>query len=124
MIYTRHSVEPLVCVCSVAQSCPTLCDPMDCSPPGSSVHRIFQVRILKERKKKKRILKKLSFPTPGDLPAPRIKPASLALIDGLFTTAPCGNPTECVDDPTNKNDPLGSVTAHLRYLILPVGDIQ
>ena len=26
---------------SVAQSCPTLCDPMDCSPPGSSVHGIF-----------------------------------------------------------------------------------
>ena len=30
----------------VAQSCPTLCDPMDCSPPGSSVHKIFQARIL------------------------------------------------------------------------------
>ena len=29
------------------QSCPTLCDPMDCSPPGSSVHRILQSRILK-----------------------------------------------------------------------------
>ena len=34
--------------CSVlaAQSCPTLCDPMDCSPPGSSVHGIFQARLL------------------------------------------------------------------------------
>ena len=30
----------------VAQSCPTLCDPMDCSPPGSSVHVILQARIL------------------------------------------------------------------------------
>ena len=30
----------------VAQSCPTPCDPMDCSPPGSSVHEIFQARIL------------------------------------------------------------------------------
>ena len=30
----------------VAQSCPTLCDPMDSSPPGSSVHRILQARIL------------------------------------------------------------------------------
>ena len=30
----------------VAQSCPTLCDPMDYSPPGSSVHRILQARIL------------------------------------------------------------------------------
>ena len=30
----------------LAQSCPTLCDTMDCSPPGSSVHRILQARIL------------------------------------------------------------------------------
>ena len=30
----------------VAQSCPTLSDPMDCSLPGSSVHRIFQARVL------------------------------------------------------------------------------
>ena len=33
-------------LCSVIQLCPTLCGPMDCSPPGSSVHRIFQARIL------------------------------------------------------------------------------
>ena len=30
----------------VAQSCPTVSDPMDCSLPGSSVHEIFQARIL------------------------------------------------------------------------------
>ena len=30
----------------VAQLCPTLSDPMDCSPPGSSVQRIFQARVL------------------------------------------------------------------------------
>ena len=30
----------------VTQSCPTLRDPMDCSPPGSSVHGIFQARVL------------------------------------------------------------------------------
>ena len=30
----------------VVQSCPTLCDPMDCSPPGSSIHGIFQARVL------------------------------------------------------------------------------
>ena len=30
----------------VAHSCPTLCDPMDCSPPGSSVHWILQASIL------------------------------------------------------------------------------
>ena len=35
------------CVCAkLLQSCPTLCDPMDCSPPGSSVRGIVQVRIL------------------------------------------------------------------------------
>ena len=30
----------------VAQSCPTLCDPVDCSPPGSSLHGILQARVL------------------------------------------------------------------------------
>ena len=36
----------LLLLCSVAQLCPTLCNPMDCSPPGSSVYGIFQERIL------------------------------------------------------------------------------
>ena len=36
----------LVCACSVAKSCLTLCDPMDHSPPGSSVHGSSQARIL------------------------------------------------------------------------------
>ena len=40
---------------TLAQSCLTLCDPMDYSPPGSSVHGIFQARIWG-----------LPFPTPGD----------------------------------------------------------
>ena len=35
-----------VCAGSVAKSCPTLCNPMDCILPGSSVHGIFQARIL------------------------------------------------------------------------------
>ena len=35
-----------VCVCVLAQSCPTLCYPMDCRPPGSSVHEILRARIL------------------------------------------------------------------------------
>ena len=33
-------------VCSITKSCLTPCDPMDCSPPGSSVHGIFQARVL------------------------------------------------------------------------------
>ena len=36
-----------VCVCAKSLlSCLTLCNPVDCSPPGSSVHRIIQARIL------------------------------------------------------------------------------
>ena len=35
-------------LCTVAQSCPTLCDPMDYRPAGSSVHGIFQARILEQ----------------------------------------------------------------------------
>ena len=38
-------LEKHVCVV-VAQSCPTLCNPIDCSPPSSSVRGIFQARIL------------------------------------------------------------------------------
>ena len=42
---TPASVVSLSCAQSL-QSCPTLCNPMDCSPPGSSVHEILQARIL------------------------------------------------------------------------------
>ena len=37
-----------VCVCVWAQSCPTLCDPKDCSLPGSSIHEVLQARILEQ----------------------------------------------------------------------------
>ena len=48
---TRSSIKMEIkmasCVCVlVTQSCLTLCDPMDCSPPGFSVHGILQERIL------------------------------------------------------------------------------
>ena len=36
----------VLCCVLVTQSCPTVCDPMDCSPTGFSVNRIFQARIL------------------------------------------------------------------------------
>ena len=43
----KYPLNPSVCVLVlVAQSCPTLCDPRDSSPPGSSVHAILQARIL------------------------------------------------------------------------------
>ena len=43
----QSSPAPLcdVWACVRAQLCPTLCDPMDCSPPGSSVHGFLQARI-------------------------------------------------------------------------------
>ena len=49
--YIMSSLFVCVCVCVcvcvlVTQSCPTLCDPMDCNPPGFSVHGILQARIL------------------------------------------------------------------------------
>ena len=51
------------CCCLVAQLCLTVCDPMNCGPPGSSVHGILQARILE-----------LPFPPPGDLPSPGTEP--------------------------------------------------
>ena len=60
----------------VTQLCPTLGDPMDCSLPGSSIHGISQARILSG----------LTFPSPGNLPNPRIKPMSPVLADSFFTT--------------------------------------
>ena len=53
----------------VAESCPTLCDPMDCSLPGFSIHGIFQARVLGG----------LPFPSPGDLPDPGIELGSPAV---------------------------------------------
>jgi len=66
-------IHPIVVVL-VTQSCPTLCDTMDCTAPGSSVHGIFQARILEW----------VAFPFPGDLADPRIKPESPALQADFF----------------------------------------
>ena len=49
------------------QLCPTLCDPVDCSLPGSSVHGILQAKILEW----------VPYPPPGDLPDSGIEPVSL-----------------------------------------------
>ena len=74
-----HYINLHLCVwvsAKLPQSCPTLWDPMDCSRPGSSVHGIFQARILE--------WVALAFPKP------RIKPASLvssALTGGFITTS-------------------------------------
>ena len=39
-------MSSVIKVCLLAQSCLILCDPMDCTPLGSSVHAIFQARVL------------------------------------------------------------------------------
>ena len=75
-----------VCVCKVAQSCPTLCDPMDCSLSGSYVHGISQARIME--------WVAISFSRessdPGTEPVSLMSPL---LASGFFTTAPPGKPT-------------------------------
>ena len=68
----------LICVRAKSlQLCPTLCDPMDCSPQGSSIHGIVQARILEW----------VTMPSSRRSPDPGIEPASLmspALADGFF----------------------------------------
>ena len=66
--------------CIYVKLCPTLWNPMDDSLPGSSVHGIFQARILEL----------LPFPTPGDLPGTGIETTSLVspgLAGRFFTTS-------------------------------------
>ena len=68
----------LIPVGLVAQSCPALCDPMDCNLLGSSVHGILQARNTG-----------VAFLPPEDLPNPGVEPASLsspALAGGFFTS--------------------------------------
>ena len=63
-----------ICACVHTWSCLALSDPMDCNPPGY----------------KQKYWGGLPFPSPGDLPNPEIKPASLtspALAVGLFATS-------------------------------------
>ena len=71
--------------CIHAQLCLTLCNPMDYSRPGSSVHGISQARILEWA----------AFPIPGDLPNPGIRLCifmSRALTGGFYTIVPTGKP--------------------------------
>ena len=58
-----------------AQSGLTLCYPMDCSLPRSSIREIFQARILEW----------VAFPPLGDLPDPGIEPVSPALAGGFLS---------------------------------------
>ena len=68
-----------------AQSCPAFGEPMDCSPPGSSVHGIFRQEYWSD----------LPFPSLGDVPNPGIELTSAAsppLAGRFFTPVPLGKP--------------------------------
>ena len=83
LIYTMLCVKSL-------QSCLTLCDPMDCSPPGSSVHEVLQARI---REWVSHVLFQGIFPHPG------IKPTSLRSLHWQVSSLPLvppGKPCVCV----------------------------
>ena len=79
----------------VSQSCLTICNPKDCSPTGSSVHRILQVGILE-------LLAILFF---RDLPHPETEPTSPALQADSLLPEPTGK--------ANKYNNPHSYTAHV-----------
>ena len=68
----------------VAKLCLTSCNPMDCSPPGSSVHGISQARILE-----------WVDISSGDLPNPAIEPGSPPLQEDSLLIEPPGEPMLC-----------------------------
>ena len=76
------NVHSLFLMIFIVWSCLTLCDPMDYSLPGCSVHGISRQEYWSG----------LPFPPPGDLSNPRIEPTSPALVSRLFTTEPSGKP--------------------------------
>ena len=78
--------------CVRPELCPAPCNAMGCSPSGSSVHGIFQARMLKW----------VAFPTSGDLPG--IEPKSLVLAGVFFTTVPPGKPKHCLIQEPAVND--------------------
>ena len=80
------SLCPYMCVCLITQLCLTLCDPLDCSPPGSSVHGIFQIRLLEW----------VAISFSGGSSEPRDWPCISCMKGGLFThwaigEASCGH---------------------------------
>ena len=69
-----------VCVGSVPQLCPTLCDPVDCRLPGSSVHEIFQARILE--------WVAISYSSGSSQPKDWTHVSCVSCTDRFFTTVP------------------------------------
>ena len=69
----------------VVQSCLTLCDPMDGSPPGSSAHGILQARILEW----------VTISSSRASSDPEIEPRALALQANYLPSQPPGKPPDC-----------------------------
>ena len=71
-----------ICIppCSASQLCPTLCSLIDCSPPGFSVHGVFQARVLEW----------VVISSSRKSSQPRDQIHSPALAGGFFTTEPRG----------------------------------
>ena len=81
------------CMCLVAQLCPVLCNPMDCSPPGPSIHGDSADKNTGVEKKKKEYWSGLPFLHPGDLPNPGIEPWSPTLQADSLPSEPLGKST-------------------------------
>ena len=91
----------------IAQSCPTLSDPMDCSPPGSSVHGIFQARVLEWgaiafsewiRQTVPSSLVHVLLPTPAPAWLPCLPILCNFRFSGASVLAPNDNPFHCNPD--------------------------
>ena len=72
-----YSIPVCMCVCAVASD---FCDPMECSPPGSSVHGILRQEYWS----------RVPFPSPGDLPNPGTEPGSPAVQADSLPSEPPG----------------------------------
>ena len=81
--------------CLVAQSCPTLCNPLDRSPPGSSDRGIFF---------RQAYWSGLPFPTPRNLPNPGIEPVSPTLRVDSLPIESSGKPSKALGNHNKVND--------------------
>ena len=80
----ENKISRLPTCCLVTKLCPTVFNPKDCSPPGSTVHAILQARILQW----------VAISFSRDLPDPGIESGSLALQADSLRSEPPGKPNK------------------------------